>query len=119
MKIKLILSLLIGLFLCSAPSFVQAASSSASSNVSIEKMDKATKKAMKKELKEALKAEKKAQPGEKKGVGGAILVILAFFVPPLAVFFKVGIGSQFWINLLLTLLLFVPGIIHALIVITG
>ena len=43
-----------------------------------------------------------------------IRIILAIFLPPVAVFLKVGLGMQFWLNLLLTLLFFVPGMIHAL-----
>ena len=43
-----------------------------------------------------------------------IRIILAIFLPPVAVFLKVGIGMQFWLNLLLTLLFFFPGMIHAL-----
>ncbi len=44
-------------------------------------------------------------------------VIAAIILPPLGVFLEVGIGTQFWVNLLLTLLGFVPGIIHALYII--
>ncbi|MCP1199277.1 YqaE/Pmp3 family membrane protein [Notoacmeibacter sp. MSK16QG-6] len=43
-----------------------------------------------------------------------IRVLLAILVPPLGVFLQVGIGLHFWLNLLLTLLGYVPGIIHAL-----
>ena len=43
-----------------------------------------------------------------------IEVLLALFVPPVAVFLKVGLGVQFWINLLLTLFFFFPGMVHAL-----
>jgi uncharacterized membrane protein YqaE (UPF0057 family) len=42
-----------------------------------------------------------------------IRLLVAIFIPPLGVFLQVGIGTQFWINLLLTLLGYVPGIIHA------
>lgn len=42
-----------------------------------------------------------------------IRVILAILLPPLGVFLQVGIGPQFWINILLTLLGYIPGIIHA------
>lgn len=41
-------------------------------------------------------------------------IIAAILLPPLGVFMKVGIGKQFWINVLLTLLGFIPGVIHAL-----
>ncbi|VDL73818.1 unnamed protein product [Nippostrongylus brasiliensis] len=43
-----------------------------------------------------------------------LLCILAFFCPPLAVLFDQGCTAQFWINFLLTLLIWVPGVIHAL-----
>ncbi|MFK7905236.1 MAG: YqaE/Pmp3 family membrane protein [Chitinophagales bacterium] len=46
-----------------------------------------------------------------------IRIIIAFFIPPLSVALGRGIGSTFWLNLLLSLLLLLPGIIHALIVI--
>ena len=45
-------------------------------------------------------------------------IIAAIFLPPLGVFLQVGIGAQFWINILLTLLGYIPGIIHALWIIT-
>lgn len=44
-------------------------------------------------------------------------VLLAIVLPPLGVFFEVGIGKHFWLNVLLTLLGYVPGIVHALYVI--
>jgi uncharacterized membrane protein YqaE (UPF0057 family) len=40
-------------------------------------------------------------------------LILAILLPPLGVFLQVGLGLQFWINILLTLLGYIPGIIHA------
>jgi uncharacterized membrane protein YqaE (UPF0057 family) len=43
-----------------------------------------------------------------------IEVLLAIFLPPVAAFLKVGLGAQFWINILLTLLGGLPGMIHAL-----
>lgn len=41
-------------------------------------------------------------------------ILLAIFLPPVGVFFQVGIGMQFWINLILTFFGYVPGIIHAI-----
>ena len=41
-------------------------------------------------------------------------IILALFIPPLAVFLKVGLGGHFWLNILLTLLGYLPGQIHAI-----
>jgi uncharacterized membrane protein YqaE (UPF0057 family) len=43
-----------------------------------------------------------------------VLIILAIFLPPIAVFLKSGIGKDLLINVLLCLLFYVPGIIHAL-----
>jgi uncharacterized membrane protein YqaE (UPF0057 family) len=40
-------------------------------------------------------------------------IIFAIILPPLGVFFTVGIRGAFWLNILLTLLGFVPGIVHA------
>ncbi|MDN3669407.1 YqaE/Pmp3 family membrane protein [Echinicola jeungdonensis] len=42
-----------------------------------------------------------------------IRIILAVILPPLGVLMTVGLGKSFWINILLTLLGFLPGIIHA------
>lgn len=47
-----------------------------------------------------------------------LLAILAILLPPLAVFMQRGAGSQFVINIVLTLVGFwVVGVIHALIVV--
>jgi uncharacterized membrane protein YqaE (UPF0057 family) len=40
-------------------------------------------------------------------------VLLSAIVPPLGVFLQEGLGKQFWINVLLTLLGYVPGLVHA------
>lgn len=40
-------------------------------------------------------------------------ILVAILLPPLGVFLQVGIGLHFWLNILLTLLGYVPGIIHA------
>lgn len=42
-----------------------------------------------------------------------VRVLLSVILPPLGVFLQVGIGLQFWINILLTLCGYLPGIIHA------
>ena len=41
-------------------------------------------------------------------------IIAAIILPPLGVFLEVGITKHFWINILLTLLGYIPGIIHAI-----
>lgn len=47
-------------------------------------------------------------------VGDVIKLIIAFFIPPVAVLLEVGLGKHFWLNLILTLIFFVPGVIHAM-----
>jgi uncharacterized membrane protein YqaE (UPF0057 family) len=42
-----------------------------------------------------------------------VRLICAIFLPPLGVFLQVGIGMDFWINIVLTLFGYIPGIIHA------
>jgi uncharacterized membrane protein YqaE (UPF0057 family) len=43
-----------------------------------------------------------------------IRILLAIFLPPVGVFLQVGLGLQFWINILLTLCGYLPGVIHAI-----
>jgi uncharacterized membrane protein YqaE (UPF0057 family) len=45
-------------------------------------------------------------------------IILAIILPPLGVFLERGCGSDLLINIFLTILGFIPGIIHALFVIS-
>ncbi len=42
-----------------------------------------------------------------------IRLLIAFILPPAAVYMQFGIGRRFWINCLLTLLGFIPGMLHA------
>jgi uncharacterized membrane protein YqaE (UPF0057 family) len=41
-------------------------------------------------------------------------VVLSVIIPPLGVFFKVGFGLHFWLNIVLTLLGYIPGLVHAI-----
>lgn len=43
-----------------------------------------------------------------------VKIIIAILLPPLGVFLQVGIGKHFWLNILLTLLGYIPGIVHAI-----
>ena len=43
-----------------------------------------------------------------------IRIILSLIIPPVGVFFQVGFGLHFWVNIVLTLLGYVPGLIHAI-----
>ncbi|WP_440874967.1 YqaE/Pmp3 family membrane protein [Thalassotalea sp. PLHSN55] len=47
-----------------------------------------------------------------------VLIILAIFLPPVAVFFHNGVGKDLFINILLSLIFFIPGVIHALWLVT-
>lgn len=47
-----------------------------------------------------------------------IRILLSILLPPVGVFLQVGIGLHFWLNILLTLLGYFPGLIHALWIIT-
>lgn len=40
-------------------------------------------------------------------------IIIALILPPLAVAMTYGLSGKFWVNLLLTILGIIPGIIHA------
>jgi uncharacterized membrane protein YqaE (UPF0057 family) len=41
-------------------------------------------------------------------------IVTAVLLPPVGVFLTVGLGAAFWINILLTLLGYIPGIVHAI-----
>ena len=43
-----------------------------------------------------------------------LVLILTVLIPPLGVVVKHGIGKDFLINLILTLIFYVPGLIHGL-----
>ncbi|MGV6813946.1 MAG: YqaE/Pmp3 family membrane protein [Phycisphaerales bacterium] len=46
-----------------------------------------------------------------------VMIILAIFIPPVAVGIKYGITGQFWINLLLWFFTWIGGVIHGLVVV--
>lgn len=53
--------------------------------------------------------------GNKYFINMSILtIILSFLLPPVAVVLKHGIGTAFLVSILLTLLGWLPGVIHAL-----
>jgi uncharacterized membrane protein YqaE (UPF0057 family) len=47
-----------------------------------------------------------------------VLIILAILLPPVAVFLKKGAGKDLLINIVLCLLMLIPGIVHAIWLIT-
>ncbi|WP_127347483.1 YqaE/Pmp3 family membrane protein [Pseudidiomarina mangrovi] len=42
-----------------------------------------------------------------------IRILIAILLPPLGVFLQVGVTKHFWINIVLTILGYIPGIVHA------
>lgn len=42
-----------------------------------------------------------------------VRILVAIVLPPVGVFLQVGLGLHFWLNILLTLMGYIPGIIHA------
>lgn len=43
-----------------------------------------------------------------------VRILVAILLPPLAVFLQVGFTGHFWLNILLTLLGYLPGLVHAI-----
>jgi uncharacterized membrane protein YqaE (UPF0057 family) len=74
------------------------------------KSDRKNSKLAKQEIREKLKEAKK----NGSSVDPVILIILAILLPPLAVYLVDDISTPFWIDIILTLLFFLPGIIYAL-----
>jgi uncharacterized membrane protein YqaE (UPF0057 family) len=46
-----------------------------------------------------------------------VLILLSIILPPVAVALKCGAGKQLLINIILTIFFYIPGLIHALIVV--
>ncbi len=51
---------------------------------------------------------------EKGGDMKIVKIVLAILLPPVAAFMQVGLSTHFWINIILCLLFYIPGILHAL-----
>lgn len=43
-----------------------------------------------------------------------VKIILAIILPPVAAYLQVGVSTHLWVNIILTLLGGIPGMIHAL-----
>jgi uncharacterized membrane protein YqaE (UPF0057 family) len=41
-------------------------------------------------------------------------ILLSILIPPVGVFLQVGIGLHFWLNIVLTILGYIPGLVHAI-----
>jgi len=78
-------------------------------------LSKKERRLKKKELRKKVKQLRKSAASDQT----ILLAIIAIFIPFLAVGLYDGITKRFWISLLLTLLLFLPGLIYALVVILG
>ncbi|HEY8504861.1 MAG TPA: YqaE/Pmp3 family membrane protein [Gemmataceae bacterium] len=48
-----------------------------------------------------------------------IRILLSLLLPPLGVFLQVGLGLHFWLNIVLTMLGYFPGLIHAIYIIAA
>ena len=85
-------------------------------------LSKADRKERLKNVKAAIKEFKKEKKEAKSDSGTSTLlqVILTILIPPVGVLVHEGhINSKFWIDLLLTLLFYVPGLVYGLIVVLG
>ncbi len=82
--------------------------------------EKSSKKEQKIAAKHTVKALKKlAKANQKDDTSHILIIVLCFFLPPVAVYLHQGEwNNKCWINLLLTCLCGLPGVIHALIVCT-
>ena len=85
-------------------------------------LTKAEKKERLKNAKNLLKEYKKQKSaGDDVSTNEILLAILCIILPPLAVYLHQGkvTNNKFWISLVLTLLLLLPGIIYSLLVVFG
>lgn len=56
-------------------------------------------------------------PSSDSTAGDILRLVLSILLPPVGVFMEVGFGLHFWLNIVLTLLGYLPGIIHAVFII--
>ncbi|MDD2793892.1 MAG: YqaE/Pmp3 family membrane protein [Sediminibacterium sp.] len=83
---------------------------------SLSRVERKARFAEAKKMAKAYKAQRAADTGGERDT--VLLAILAILLPPLAVYLhQNATNDKFWISVLLTLLLWLPGIIYALIVI--
>ncbi len=75
-------------------------------------------KTLKKDLRHQIK-ELKAQHGDMDN-NQVLAIIFSVILPPLGVLIHQGtINNKFWLSLLLTLIIWLPGVIYSLLVVTG
>ena len=76
-------------------------------------------RSQKKEVAQALKSlQKHKNAQEMQADVDALQLICAIFIPPLGVYLHEGLTTNFWVDLILTLLFFIPGMIFAILVVT-
>jgi uncharacterized membrane protein YqaE (UPF0057 family) len=88
---------------------------------SFRNLSKKEKKGKFRELKTAVKAFKAQKKAKAEPVASTLVqVIVTILLPPLGVYLHEGeINKRFWIDLILTLLFYVPGLVYGLIVVLG
>ena len=93
-------------------------------NTALSEFKALSKKEKREKIREAKSAIKKYKADKLAGraadsdVNQLLLVILAIFLPPLAVYLHQGeINTKFWISLVLTLIFWIPGVIYSLLVV--
>jgi uncharacterized membrane protein YqaE (UPF0057 family) len=52
-------------------------------------------------------------------MGDILRILLSILLPPIGVALEVGITKHFWINLILTIFGYVPGLVHAIYIIAS
>jgi len=84
-------------------------------------LSKKEKKTRINEVKKQVKLLKKEKKENKSAnVEMWVLILLSILLPPLAVYLHQGeINGKFWLSILLTILFWVPGVIYAILVVTG
>lgn len=90
----------------------------------LEEFKNLDRKERRERVREAKKEIRHYRAQKKKGAASdddqVLLIILAILLPPLAVYlYEDEINSKFWISLLLTLIFWIPGVVYALLVVTG
>ncbi len=103
-----------------APSETPAKATIKSALNEFKNLSKQERKTRIKEAKKELKAYKQQKKNGEASDNKVLLIVLSILLPPLAVYLHQGeINSKFWISLLLTLIFWIPGVIYALLVVTG
>jgi uncharacterized membrane protein YqaE (UPF0057 family) len=84
-------------------------------------LSKKEKKTRIKEVKKQIKVFKKEKKENKSAkVEMWVLILLSILLPPLAVYLHQGeINKKFWLSVILTILFWIPGVIYAILVVTG